>query len=472
MASFRRIVRFMKVTTPMTVRIFNLVEPLAHKATDMRTTDTTGSSQDRSGAVSPLMIRQGDIDSTTGNSTSPTPVTPGIRTSTTATRTTTTSTTSCAPGLSADRTQRHPADFSFVELVQAYFDCRQSKRNSASALAFEQDLEHNLSILADELRDSTYTPGCSICFAITRPKPREVWAADFRDRIVHHLLYNRVSPMFYRRFIVDSCACIPGRGTLYAAERLEAKIRSVTQNWSRPAHYLKLDLANFFVSIDKNILHEQLATHIIEPWWLWLTETILFHDPRQNYELRGDPAKLDLVPAHKRLTNHPANRGLPIGNLSSQFFANVYLDALDQFIKHRIGAKHYVRYVDDFILLHESPQWLNTAHAEIEDFLPARLNARLNAKKTILQPVDRGVDFIGQVIKPWRRTTRRRTFNDALSRVRSIEGDKLFETANSYFGLFRQSGHSHHDRAQLANILRYRGHSIKADLTKTYRRHT
>ena len=460
----------MKVTAPMTVRSFNLVEPLAHKATDMRITETADSSQGRSGAVSPLRIRQGDIDSTTENCTSRILATPGIRISTTATRTTTTSLQASAPVPSADRTRHHPADFSFEELVQAYFDCRESKRNSASALAFEQDLESNLRTLYDELQAGTYKPGRSICFVITRPKPREVWAADFRDRVVHHLLYNRISPRFYASFIADSCACIPGRGTLYAAKRLEAKVRSITQNWSRPAHYLKLDLANFFVSIDKNILHNLITERVTEPWWLWLADVILFHDPRLDFDYKGRPDLLNQVPHHKRLTSQPAHLGLPIGNLSSQFFANIYLDVLDQFVKHRIGARHYIRYVDDFVLLHESPQWLNQAHDQIAAFLPGQLHARLNPSKTILQPADRSIDFIGQVIKPWRRTTRRRTFNDGLRRVKTINAEKLFETANSYFGLFRQSGHGHHDQAQLANILRYRGHTIKADLSKTYRR--
>ena len=141
-----------------------------------------------------------------------------------------------------------------------------------------------------------------------------------------------------------------------------------------------------------------------------------------------------------------------------------------QFCKHQVRSKHYIRYVDDFILLHESPQWLNEAHDRIEAFLPDRLAAMLNPKKTILQPVDRGVDFVGHVIKPWSRTTRPRTVNEAIRRVSTIESDDLFETANSYFGLLRQSGHSHHDRARLANALRRRGHSIKSDLTKTYRR--
>lgn len=439
----------------------------------MRTTETAGRSRDGSGAVSPLIgsgLRQGDVDSAKGRSTQPIPTTPGRSGSTTATRTTTTPTTSSAPAPSADEDTRHPADFSFAELAEAYFDCRQNKRNTASALAFEETLERNLCDLHDELAGGSYRPGRSVCFVITRPKPREVWAADFRDRIVHHLFYNRIASRYYASFIADSCACIPGRGTLYAAKRLEAKVRSITQNWSRPAHYLKCDLANFFVAIDKRILREQLAARITEPWWLWLAETILFHDPRQDYEYRGDVAQLDRVPLHKRLTSQPAHLGLPIGNLSSQFFANIYLDALDQFAKHRIGARHYVRYVDDFVLLHESPQWLNDALAQIEAFLPARLNARLNPNKTILQPVARGIDFVGHIVKPWRRVTRPRTAREALRMTATAPTDELFETANSYFGLLRQADHSQQDRARLANVLRRRGHCISGDLTKTYRR--
>lgn len=461
------------VKAAMTVRKFNLVLPLAHKATAMHIKDTAESHQAASCAVTSLIgncLRQGDVDSKIRRSTPPIQIMPGIRTSTMATRTIGTRIIKSEPALSADYTARHHADFLFPELVQAYFDCRKHKRNTASALVFEQNLERNLITLYDELQDGSYTPGKSICFVITRPKPREVWAADFKDRIVHHLFYNRISPRFYASFIHDSCACIPGRGTLYAVKRLEAKIRSATQNWSKPCFYLKMDLANFFVAIDKNILHEQLAAKITEPWWLWLADLILFHDPRLNYEQRGIPDKINLVPAHKRLVNQPYHLGLPIGNLSSQFFANVYLNALDQFIKHRIGAKHYIRYVDDFVLLHESPQWLNAAHARIDAFLPEKLHARLNHKKTILQPVDRGVDFVGQVIKPWRRSTRKRTVNEAISQINKIPAADIYEMANSYFGLIGQASKSHHDRAKFANAARRRGFSINGAITKTYLR--
>jgi retron-type reverse transcriptase len=362
------------------------------------------------------------------------------------------------------------SNYSFELLLRAYIDCRKNKRNTASALAFEQDLERNLWQLHEELTEGSYAPGRSICFVITRPKPREVWAADFRDRIVHHLLHNRLAPYFHARFIADSCACIPGRGTLYAAERLEAKVRSITQNWSRPAYYLKCDLENFFVRIDKRILMGLLAPNIDDPWWLRLAEVIMFHDPRQNYALRGDARLIERVPPHKRLASQPGHIGMAIGNLPSQFGANVYLDVLDQFAKHVLHCRHYIRYVDDFVLLHESPDWLNEAKEKMEAVLQDRLHARLNPKKTVLQPVARGIDFVGQVVKPWHRTLRRRTFHEAMCRVYEADDDDLFATANSYFGLFRQASHSHHDRAELANLLRRRGHCVKTNLTKTYRR--
>ncbi|MFL1387516.1 RNA-directed DNA polymerase [Pseudomonas tritici] len=330
-------------------------------------------------------------------------------------------------------------------------------------------MEINLLELHDDLIAGTYRPGRSICFVVTRPKAREVWAAAFRDRVVHHLMYNHVAPSFYASFIADSCACIPGRGTLYAAKRLESKIRSASENWSKPLFYLKCDLANFFVAIDKAVLRKQLEARITEPWWLVLATQILMHDPREDYETRSPAHLFNRVPQHKRLVAQPARLGLPIGNLSSQFFANIYLDALDQFAKHQLRAKHYIRYVDDFVFLHESPQQLNQWLAQVEAFLP-RLGAKLNPTKTILQPVDRGVDFVGHVIKPWRRTTRKRSLAQALKRTAAAPAKDLRETANSYFGLLSQASHSQSDRAALARVVLKRGNSVNAALTKTFQK--
>lgn len=189
----------------------------------------------------------------------------------------------------------------------------------------------------------------------------------------------------------------------------------------------------------------------------------------ESVELLGSRRELSLVPAHKSLFHAPDGHGLPIGNLSSQFFANVLLDDLDQFVKHRLRAPHYVRYVDDFILLHDSAQWLNEARAAIERKL-ASLHLALNPRKTILQPVARGIDFVGHLVKPWRRITRRCTVRLAMDRLQDLPAAELHQSGNSYFGLLGQASHSHHDRTRLARLMLARGHVIAGDMRKAFRR--
>ncbi len=451
----------MTVKALMPVRNVNLVAPLTHKVTDKHVMDTSASARDWSGAAFGLIgesLRIDGLESATKTSRMP-----GSRISTTATRTTTTRTTTTALEPSADSNLFHL-------LVEAYLDCRRTKRNSASALAFEGRLESNLCDLHEDLVSGAYRPGRSTCFVTLRPKPREIWAAGFRDRVVHHLLHNRISPRFYRSFTADSCACIPGRGTLYAAKRLEDQARGITQGWSRPAFYLKCDLSNFFVAIDKTILRGQLLPRIDGAWWRALAETVLFHDPRADVDVRSPALTMRLVPPHKSLFNAPADTGLPIGNLSSQFFANVYLNALDQFAKHELRAPHYVRYVDDFVLLHESTAVLGAWLAQIGAFLPERLNAHLNPRKTVMQPVARGIDFVGHIVKPWRREPRANALPNAMKRVGSDTKVDEFDQINSYFGLLRQSPASHHLRARLANVARSRGFCVDAAFTKTFRK--
>lgn len=451
---------------------FSLVAPLGSTTpTDMRTTDTAEQFDlfSASGAASPLSDRQGGVDSANGGIlTSPSPATattPGTRTSATATRTTTTRATTTVAAPSA---ARYEGAFSSSDLVEAWLDCRRTKRNTPAARGFELDLEANLAALHAELLAGTYQPGRSICFVITRPKHREVWAADFRDRVVHHLLHRAIAPRFERSFIADSCACITGRGTHYAAERLEAKVRSITRNWTRPAWYLKCDIGSFFPSIDKRILAQLLAAKIQEPFWRDLAERILFHDPRPGVDLRGDSARLARIPATKSLFGRPAHLGLPIGNLPSQFGANVYLNELDQHIKHQLRARHYIRYVDDFVLLHEDPRQLSAWLRAIEAFLPERLAVRLNPAKTILQPVARGIDFVGHLLKPHCRRLRRRTLREALHRLERAPSERLYASANSYFGLARQAPASRRDRARIARVVLRRGLAVNHQFTKAY----
>jgi hypothetical protein len=177
------------------------------------------------------------------------------------------------------------------------------------------------------------------------------------------------------------------------------------------------------------------------------------------------------VPPHKRLLNAPADTGLPIGNLSSQFFANVLLNVLDQHVLHQVGCRHYGRYVDDFYLLGHDGSRLHAALQHLTAWLPSRLHCRLNPRKTILQPVDRGIDFVGHVVKPWRRTTRPRTLARALARIETMPRADVFTAGNSYLGLVRQASHSHTEQAQLARALLKRGHAVDGAMTKIFRRH-
>jgi RNA-directed DNA polymerase len=465
---------------------FSLVAPLASiTATDRRTTDMADHQLDlfsvaqvpsTSGAAAPVRIGQGGVDSANGgilaSSAPATPTTPGTRTSATAIRTTTTRATTTVAVPSAKGSEglfsTGVEHVSMGELIAAWLDCRRTKRGTAAARAFELDLEANLAELLEALNDGSYQPGPSICFVVTRPKDREVWAAGFADRVVHHLLHRAIGARFERGFIADSCASIKHRGTLYAARRLERKVRAITANWQRPAFYLKCDLQNFFPTIDKPRLVGLLERKVPEPFWRDLAARVLLHDPRPGVDLRGDARRLARIPPAKSLFNQPAHRGLPIGNYTSQFGANVYLDELDQFVKHRLGVRHYIRYVDDFILLQDSPQQLNAWRTEIQAWLSERLDAKLHPAKTVLQPIARGIDFVGHVLKPHRRTLRRRTLNDALHRLARTERAELAAAATSYLGLARQTTSSHRDRCRIANLVRRRGLAVDHQLTKAY----
>ena len=357
-----------------------------------------------------------------------------------------------------------PSEITVAQLFEAYYDCRRHKRTTRSALAFELALEDNLMALHAELKAGAWMPAPASVFAITRPKPREVWAAAFRDRIVHHLVYRAIGPQFERSFIADSCACIKGRGTLYGAERLARHLRSATENWSKPVFVLKADIANFFGSIRHADLFAMLAKRIADPTMLELCRRLVFQDVRRDAIVRDTAGTLARVPPHKSLFQAAPGIGLPIGNLSSQFFANVYLDGLDQMIKRRLGMRHYVRYVDDMVIVHPEPKALLAAATAIREHL-AGIGLALAEHKTYVAPAAKGVDFVGHVIRPHRRSGRPKTHRNALRRLRDAPAEDFVASCNSYLGLYRHGG----SRAQIIDICRIalrRRHWIAGDLTK------
>jgi RNA-directed DNA polymerase len=356
------------------------------------------------------------------------------------------------------------SEITVAQLFEAYYDCRKRKRNTVSALEFEVELEGNLMTLFGELRSGSWEPSPASVFVVKRPKPREVWAAAFRDRIVHHLVYRAVGPLFERAFIHDTCASIKGRGTLYAADRLYAHLRSATQTWSVPAFYLKADIANFFGSIDQGILFDKLTRRIRDTTMLDLCRKLVFQDVRRDAVIRCSDADLRLVAPHKSLFRGRQGVGLPIGNLSSQFFANVYLDGLDQMVKRKLRFPHYVRYVDDFVIIDPSPKTLLAAADAIRDHLGAD-GMRLAESKTYVAPVEKGVDFVGHVMRPWRRSARAGVHRNALKRLETVPAAELPTQTNSYLGLYKHVG----NRAQITQIARIahrRGLRLDRELTR------
>ena len=315
-------------------------------------------------------------------------------------------------------------EFTFQELYKAYKDCRKRKRNTINALKFEINLESNLEELVSSLNNKTYKPTRSVCFSITDPKPREVFAADFKDRVIHHLLYNYLNPSYEKIFIYDSFACRKDKGTLKSVKRVQSFSCKITKNSKEKAYYLQLDIHNFFMSIDKKILFQMLSKKIKAKNWLWLTKTIIFHNPIDNYFQKGPNWKQSKVPEHKTLFNVKENKGLPIGNLTSQFFANVYLNQLDQYIKHKLKIKHYARYVDDFVIFSKSKAELISWKQEIKRFLKEELNLELKPK-IVLKPVSSGINFVGYIIKPKYLLPRNRVIKNIYIRIKAFKKDAI-----------------------------------------------
>lgn len=330
--------------------------------------------------------------------------------------------------------------YTFELMLNAYMDCRKSKRNSRSAIAFETRFEERLIDLLDELNSGSYEIGRSSVFVVTEPKPREIWASDFRDRVIHHLIYNDIGWFFERRLIEDTFSCIRGRGSLAASDRLKRHHASITRNYASDCWYLQFDIKNFFVSIDRAKLWEIISEHAGGDSLTSRTlKQIVFNDPTERAILKqGD---FSSVPRHKSLWHAPKGKGLPIGNLTSQFFSNVYLNPLDQFVKHKLKARRYARYVDDAVILHEDRDQLELWLAEIDQFLQAELMLSLHPDKCFIKRASQGINFVGYVVKPWRRYTRSTTVNKA-------KRAKSRESINSYLGIMRRSN-SHNIRKEI-----------------------
>ncbi|MEA3560518.1 MAG: reverse transcriptase/maturase family protein [Candidatus Omnitrophota bacterium] len=317
-----------------------------------------------------------------------------------------------------------------------------------NALRFELNAEENMLKLESELKNKIYHPSRSILFFVKKPKLREIFAADFRDRVVHHILVGYLEPLFESLFIYDSYACRVNKGTHRAVIRAQSFIRKVSKNGKIRAYYLQLDIKSFFINIDKEILLGLIRKRTKNKDVFWLAEKIIFHDCTRSYTLRDNKKLFKEVPENKTLFGKENKKGLPIGNLTSQFFANVYLNELDQFVKHNLRCRYYLRYTDDFILLDSSREKLVPRIEEIGEFLKSRLGLRLHPKRMKLQPVLNGIDFLGYIIRRDYILIRRRVVNNMNTRLRYFERcgakgldygalEELRSSIQSYLGHFK-----------------------------------
>lgn len=286
-----------------------------------------------------------------------------------------------------------------LNLELAYKNARKHKTLKPYILEFEENLYEKLSLLKTELLLHSYQPKSLETFILRDPKTRKISKSDFRDRIVHHALCNIIDPILGKSFIHDSYANRLNKGTLKAIERFEYFARKASHNFTRKTYVLKADIRHYFENVDHDILTNIITRKIKDAEIIWLIKKIL--------------------------KNHSQNKGMPLGNLTSQFFANVYLNEFDYFVKHQLKAKHYIRYVDDFVILHNSKNILENWQNLIGFFLYHQLALELHPDKSKIIPLNRGIDFLGFKIFPYHRLMKRRNRRKFQRKLR--ENIALFE---------------------------------------------
>jgi len=337
-----------------------------------------------------------------------------------------------------------PASHLFLELHKAYLDARKNKRNTINQLKFERNLEVELLSLCNELETRTYELRPGICFINELPVKREIIAADFRDRVIHHFLYNRIYPILDRKFIYDSYSCRVGKGTLFGIKRVQKFLKSCEASHTTPSGsvwVLRLDIKGFFMAINRSILFELIKKTLQEGNILtqFLIRKIVFNEPLKDSLFKSPKSAWKDLPHDKSLMYSAPDCGLPIGNLTSQIFANVYLNPLDHFIKRDLKIKYYGRYVDDMVLIHSDKRVLLNAISSIREFLKNELKLTLHPKKIRLQPASKGFAFLGAYIYPDGTTVGRRIVKNFRECIfnRFANPEKQIQRVQSYLSYFR-----------------------------------
>lgn len=312
---------------------------------------------------------------------------------------------------------------SVKSLFAAWEDFKYGKRKKLDVVLFEKNYKKEIFKLYDALRGKKYRHGAYETFYVKDPKLRKINKASVLDRILHHAVFRKLYELFDRKFIFDSYSCRVEKGTHRAVRRLQEFFHKESKNNSRVVYVLKCDIKKFFDSIDQDILLDLIRRTIKDNEVLWLLEVII----------------------------KSFGKGLPLGNITSQLFANIYLDELDQFMKQDLKVKYYIRYCDDFVVLHEDRRYLESLTPKIDGFLKSHLKISLHPNKVTIRAYRQGIDFLGYVSFPNHTVMRLKTKKRMLKNLRAkieifkegnLTEESLRQTLCSYFGILSHcNGH-------------------------------
>mgnify|MGYP000021335147 FL=1 len=326
--------------------------------------------------------------------------------------------------------------YDFENLHKAWEEARKGKRYRDDVLIFNRNYEEQLINIQNHLIYETYEVGKYHTFYVYEPKKRLIMSLPFKDRIVQWAIYRQLFPLYEKTFIFDSYACRKGKGTHKAADRLQYWLRQTERKPER-YYYLKMDISKYFYRVDHDILLKILARRIKDQRLLNLLEKII-NCESMNFGL--PPGK---EPDEVEVSDRLGNKGMPIGNLTSQMFANIYLNEVDQYAKHELGLHYYIRYMDDIIILHHDKKYLAEVKELLRAFLSDELRLDLN-NKTAIRPCSMGVDFVGFRIWSTHRRLKKKTavkikrnLKNQIAKVKTGEErkDRLDRSVASYRGI-------------------------------------
>ncbi len=321
--------------------------------------------------------------------------------------------------------------------MSAWNEFKSGKRKKSDVALFELHLEDNIFRLHKELISKKYIPGSYADFYICDPKRRHIHKASIRDRVLYQAVFRVLYPIFEKHFIYDSFSSRNKKGTHLGVIRLNNACRKVSRNWNIQAYVLKCDVRKFFDSIDHGILKELIARKISDTDALKLIDSIFSSFEKEK------------------------GKALPLGNVTSQLFANIYFNELDQFMKHKMKTKYYFRYCDDFVVVHADRKFLEQTLEEVKNFLNEKLLLELHPQKIEIRKVNQGIDFLGYVIVPHVRVIRTKTKKRILKKLaykfkKFQQGDLSKEqfsgTINSYLGVFSHC----RNRTIMSHIKKYK----------------